>query len=130
MAGLAGADRVPAHAEIFPEWLTAGGSVVLVGLIGFAWWSARGRASPSAAAGTEAGGTTTVLRVPDMTCAHCEGTVRSVLEGLDGVTGIRMNARDGRVEITHDASVRPENLADRVTAAGYGAEVETGPKEE
>ena len=63
---------------------------------------------------------TTVLMVPDMTCGHCEMSVREALDGLDGVEWAKADHVTGRVEVTYDEDrVRGEQFGRAVEEAGY-----------
>ena len=69
--------------------------------------------------------TTTEYQVTGMTCAHCEGAIRSEVAQIDGVGGSEVRAAPGRLAVTttaagaaHDAAV----LA-AVEEAGYEARV-------
>ena len=61
-----------------------------------------------------------VLRVPDMTCGHCELSVQEALNELDGVEGANADHTKGEVELTYDASkVSDEELREATEEAGY-----------
>ena len=108
--------------EIFPGWLTASASVVLVALIGFGWLARRRGPTGGGEPLTSAGYASTVVEVSGMTCGHCERTVRAALV-VDGVLEVRVSAEDGRAWIRHRADVPPDTLVERVRAAGYPARI-------
>lgn len=61
-----------------------------------------------------------VLRVPDMSCGHCELSVQEALDELDGVERTRADHTRGEVELTYDAGRVPdEKLREAIEEAGY-----------
>jgi len=61
-----------------------------------------------------------VLRVPDMSCGHCESSVQEALDELDGVEKAKADHTTGEVELTYDASRVPEEkLWEAIDEAGY-----------
>ena len=61
-----------------------------------------------------------VLRVPDMSCGHCESSVQEALGELDGVERANADHTKGEVELTYDASkVTEEDLREAIDEAGY-----------
>ena len=61
-----------------------------------------------------------VLRVPDMTCGHCELSVQEALNELVGVEGANADHTKGEVELAYDASkVTDEKLREAIKEAGY-----------
>ena len=61
-----------------------------------------------------------VLRVPDMSCGHCELSVQEALDELDGVERADADHTKGEVKLTYDASrVTDEELQKAVDEAGY-----------
>ncbi len=63
---------------------------------------------------------TTVLKVPDMTCGHCEMSVREALDGLDGVERAKADHVTGNVEVTYDeGKVTDSQFREAVEEAGY-----------
>ncbi len=48
---------------------------------------------------------TATLNVPDISCQHCERTVRNALTPLDGVRDVRVDIPGKRVRVTYDESV-------------------------
>jgi copper chaperone len=61
-----------------------------------------------------------VLRVPDMSCGHCESSVQEALDELDGVEKAKADHTTGEVELTYDASRVPEEkLREAIDEAGY-----------
>ena len=63
---------------------------------------------------------TTVLAVPDMTCGHCEMSVKEALVGLPGVESVEADHVTGRVEVSHEEEKRnQERFGRAVEDAGY-----------
>ena len=61
-----------------------------------------------------------VLRVPDMSCGHCELSVQEALDELDGVEKAKADHTKGEVELTYDADrVTEEKLQEAIDEAGY-----------
>ncbi|WP_091230152.1 heavy-metal-associated domain-containing protein [Microbacterium sp. 3J1] len=65
---------------------------------------------------------TTAYAVTGMTCGHCEGSVRSEVEKIDGVTGIDVSATTGSLIVTSDAEVDDAAVLAAVDEAGYSAQ--------
>ncbi|MDQ3639672.1 MAG: cation transporter [Actinomycetota bacterium] len=63
---------------------------------------------------------TTVLKVPDMTCGHCELSVQEELEELDGVERAKADRETGDVEVAYDESkVGAEQFREAIEEVGY-----------
>ncbi len=63
---------------------------------------------------------TTVLKVPDMTCGHCELSVQEALDELDGVERAKADHATGDVEVGYDEDkVSIEQMGDALEEAGY-----------
>lgn len=45
-----------------------------------------------------------ILEVPDMSCAHCEATVRGALDGKPGVNSVQVDLRGKVVYLDYDES--------------------------
>ncbi|MBC7105136.1 MAG: heavy-metal-associated domain-containing protein [Firmicutes bacterium] len=60
------------------------------------------------------------LRVPDMSCAHCEAAIRKALGALPGVAAVEVDLAAKRVRVEFDpARVSPEAIEKSVAEAGY-----------
>jgi copper chaperone len=60
------------------------------------------------------------LRVPDMSCGHCEMSVREALGELDGVESVSADHTTGEVEMSYErAKVTEETLQKAIEGAGY-----------
>lgn len=64
---------------------------------------------------------TTTYSVTGMTCGHCEGSVRSEVAKLDGVTGIEVSAASGSLVVTSAAKIDDAAVLAAVDEAGYSA---------
>ncbi|WP_217182725.1 heavy-metal-associated domain-containing protein [Streptomyces sp. AC495_CC817] len=64
---------------------------------------------------------TTTYAVTGMTCGHCEGSVRSEVAKLQGVTGIEVSAAAGSLIVTSDAAIDDAAVLAAVDEAGYRA---------
>lgn len=61
-----------------------------------------------------------VLRVPDMSCGHCETSVQEALDELDGVERSNADHTTGNVELTYDPDkITDEKLQEAIGEAGY-----------
>lgn len=65
--------------------------------------------------------TITTFAVTGMTCGHCEGSVRSEVAKITGVTDIAVSAASGALVITSDAPVDDAAVLAAVDEAGYSA---------
>ena len=62
----------------------------------------------------------TVLKVPDMTCGHCELSVQEALDDLDGVERAKADHATGDVEVDYDEDkVSVEQMGEAVEEVGY-----------
>lgn len=68
---------------------------------------------------------TTEYQVTGMTCAHCEGAIRSEIEQIDRVASIDVSAATGRLAVTTtgEGSVDDAAVLAAVEEAGYEARV-------
>ena len=62
----------------------------------------------------------TVLKVPDMTCGHCELSVQEALDDLDGVERANADHARGDVEVDYDEDkVSVEQMGEAIEEVGY-----------
>ena len=67
------------------------------------------------------------LSVPEMDCPSCAGKVRNSVQKLDDIEAVDPQVTTGTLTVTYDAdTVTPEDIADRVEAAGYTVESGVG----
>lgn len=71
--------------------------------------------------GATTGGERTMLSISGMTCGGCADTVKRLLFGVDGVTGVDVDLRRGVAEIAGTASAR--DLIAAVEAGGFDAKL-------
>ncbi|MBT2474118.1 heavy-metal-associated domain-containing protein [Microbacterium sp. ISL-103] len=64
---------------------------------------------------------TTTYDVTGMTCGHCEGSVRSEVAKLEGVTAIQVSAASGSLVVTSDGVIDDDAVLAAVDEAGYSA---------
>jgi copper chaperone len=63
---------------------------------------------------------TTVLKVPDMTCGHCELSVQEALDELDGVERAKADHATCDVEVAYDeGKVSVEQMEEAIEEVGY-----------
>ncbi|MFJ4173188.1 heavy-metal-associated domain-containing protein [Microbacterium sp. NPDC089696] len=65
--------------------------------------------------------TITTYTVAGMTCGHCEGSVRSEVSKIDGVTAIDVSAASGALVVTSDGAPDDAAVLAAVDEAGYRA---------
>lgn len=65
--------------------------------------------------------TTTEYQVTGMTCGHCEGTVRTEVSQVPGVTGVEVSAQSGQLTVTSEQPVDDAAVVAAVDEAGYAA---------
>ena len=68
---------------------------------------------------------TTQYQVTGMTCAHCEGAIRSEVGQIAGVEGIEVSAANGQLAVSTAGAVPVDDAAvlAAVEEAGYEARV-------
>ncbi len=63
---------------------------------------------------------TTTLKVPGMTCGHCELSVQEALDELDGVRNVKADHDTGDVEVAYDeGKVSLEQMGEAIEEVGY-----------
>lgn len=65
--------------------------------------------------------TTTEYQVTGMTCGHCEGSVRTEVSQVPGVTGVEVSAQSGQLTVTSEQPVDDAAVVAAVDEAGYAA---------
>ena len=72
----------------------------------------------------EAADSVALLRAQGMTCGSCAGKVESGLKKVKGVDTVEVDVAAGTVTVGYDSRmVKPEKLAEHVTAIGYGSSI-------
>lgn len=65
-----------------------------------------------------------VLKAQGVTCGSCAGKIEKALRENPGVASVQVDVDVGRVTVAYDGkSVKPETLAENVTALGYGSSI-------
>jgi len=63
---------------------------------------------------------TTVLKVPDMTCGHCELSVQEALDELEGVERAKADHATGNVEVAYEeGKVDTKQFREAIEEVGY-----------
>ncbi|HEV8695935.1 MAG TPA: copper ion binding protein [Lysobacter sp.] len=63
---------------------------------------------------------TTILKVKGMTCGGCVRSVKSVLESIQGVSGVEVSLEKAQATVTYDpAKADVNSMKEAVTDAGY-----------
>jgi periplasmic mercuric ion binding protein len=66
----------------------------------------------------------TVLQTTGMTCGSCSSKISKALESVKGVAVTEVDLDGGWVIVSYDTkSVKPENIAEKVTGAGFSSNV-------
>lgn len=68
---------------------------------------------------------TATVKIEGMTCASCSVTVRTAVNKLSGVASIEVDVAKGSATVKFDsAQVSAEDIAKKITDAGYASTVE------
>lgn len=59
------------------------------------------------------------IQVKGMSCGHCAAAVTKALQGLPGVSEVKVDLADGRVTFQSAGPVPQEEVARVIKAAGY-----------
>lgn len=65
----------------------------------------------------------TTLSITGMTCDHCVGAVTKALGAVSGVQSANVSLERNEATVSHDPSVRAEDLVKAVAEEGFGASV-------
>lgn len=65
---------------------------------------------------------TTTLKINGMMCPHCEATVKTALESIDGVTSAKVSHESGTAVVTLSKEVSEDVLKKAVVDKGYTVE--------
>ena len=60
-----------------------------------------------------------IIRIEGMMCPHCENSVKTALEALEGVASASADHKEGVARVTLSAPVSDDALAAAVIAKGY-----------
>jgi len=65
----------------------------------------------------------TVLNVPDISCEHCEGTITSALQPVEGVTSVNVDIPAKQVRVDYDPNqVSVERMKEILQEEDYPVE--------
>lgn len=65
-----------------------------------------------------------LLKTQGVTCGSCAGRIERALKQKPGVASVEVDVDAGRVAVAYESKVvKPETLAETVTAAGYGSSI-------
>lgn len=68
--------------------------------------------------------TTTSIKTTGMHCNSCAMLIQMTVEDLPGVEDVKADAAAGTTQVTYDPDLlTPEQIAEAIRGAGYGAEV-------
>jgi len=66
-----------------------------------------------------------ILKAQGVTCGSCAGKIEKALKEKPGVAAVEVDVDNGRVTAAFDSTaVKPEILAETVTALGYGSNIQ------
>ncbi len=63
-----------------------------------------------------------VIKIKGMSCRHCVMAVTRVLEGIEGVSNVRVDLEKGEASYDEEMPVDMERVRDGVKRAGYEVE--------
>lgn len=63
----------------------------------------------------------TKFNVPDMTCGHCEATVRKAIEEIDGAADVKVDLSANKIDVTSTAA--NDDILAALDAAGYPSSI-------
>ena len=95
-------------------------ALVLAG--GAALYAGRSALLPGAHSAAQSARAT--FRVRGMSCEHCETTIRTALEKLEGVRTVAVSFKRGEAVVEHDPKkLTPEGLREAIDRLGYQSEI-------
>jgi copper ion binding protein len=66
------------------------------------------------------------LKIVGMTCQHCVMRVTKAVEGIEGVSNVKVDLASGVLRGTVDSAVTIRKIREAVREAGYGVEEQHG----
>ncbi len=60
-----------------------------------------------------------ILKIEGMMCPHCENRVKTLLEGVFGISEAKVSHKSGTAEITLTENISDDTLVSLITGAGY-----------
>jgi len=64
-----------------------------------------------------------VLKVPDMTCAHCEQNITKGLSNLEFIKSVAVDLKNKKVAVTTREETDPQKIVDAIKSLGYTPEL-------
>ena len=109
---------------ILPGWIETGSALILISLITFCFlkekrwflkekWDIEKDLKRSKE---------TILKVPDINCKHCVGTIEGALKGLEGIKSVEIDLKDKTVKVGFEDKVELEEIVKVVNSVGYKVE--------
>lgn len=59
------------------------------------------------------------IKINGMRCAHCSGSVTKALEGIDGISGVKVDLEKGEANYLETRPVPPEAIRKAITGIGF-----------
>ena len=59
------------------------------------------------------------VNIEGMHCSHCSGSVQKALEGISGVKSVKVDLKKKCAVVSHDGSIKEEDIKQAVTDAGF-----------
>jgi uncharacterized membrane protein YraQ (UPF0718 family)/copper chaperone CopZ len=103
--------------EILPSWLKIGGSVLLLGMLG--WYYVQIKLLPNLRKERVMSSQSVELFVKGMTCMHCVETVKNAVSSVDGVSDVNVLLDKGVVLFRMEKQEALEQVKTRIRNAGY-----------
>ncbi len=61
----------------------------------------------------------TTIKINGMRCAHCSGSVTKALEGIEGLTDVKVDLEKGEATYTEKSPVSLETIKKKITGIGF-----------
>jgi hypothetical protein len=110
-----------APSGILPGWIEMGSALILISLIIFCfaqrklWFLNRtGDKDKDLKRSKE-----TILKVPDISCKHCVGTIEGALKGLEGIKSVEIDLKDQTVKVVFEDEIELEAVVKVINSVGY-----------
>lgn len=59
------------------------------------------------------------VNIEGMHCSHCSSSVKKALEGVKGVKSVKVDLKKKLAVVSHDGSIKEEEIKQAVTDAGF-----------
>ncbi|HDR14888.1 MAG TPA: heavy-metal-associated domain-containing protein [Desulfobacteraceae bacterium] len=60
-----------------------------------------------------------LINIKGMSCEHCVKAVTKALEGVEGITDVRVDLEKGQAEFREESPVDMKKVAEVISKAGY-----------